>query len=242
MKAEDIVAQAILVAKKFNHLKATFVGDGDSIALAIVHLSGRGLLTEAPDYIRVLDFDQRIVNAINRFAELHGYSQIIAAELYNVVDPLPESLIGKAGAFYTNPPWGASNGGESVVAFLRRGVEAVGQHGLAAVVGPNESRVPWTQEVVSRTKSALVESGFVIEKVGPERHHYHLDDDPHLRSCTLFARGVAHSSKKIARRRLNRRSFRNFYGRNNHLRVKFVLECDPQERGSRGLSYRLELL
>jgi predicted methyltransferase len=123
-----------------------------------------------------------------------------------VADPLPPRLISQADAFYTNPPWGASNGGESVIAFVRRGIESLGASGLAAVVVANEPKLRWTQIVLDRTRIALLREGFVIEKLGDKRCHYHLDDDPNLRSCTLIARRVKKASKKVMSRKLNPRS------------------------------------
>jgi N4-bis(aminopropyl)spermidine synthase len=74
MKADDIVQQAIFLARRFNGLKVAFIGDGDSIPLAMLHLSRRGLFSEIPTRVRVLDFDERIVNAINRFADARIFS------------------------------------------------------------------------------------------------------------------------------------------------------------------------
>ncbi len=242
MKAEDIVEQAALLARTFDGLNAAFIGDGDSIALAMIHLSRHGVFAEAPKHIRVLDFDERIVNAINGFADAHGYSQLIEAELYNVADPLPQRLISQANAFYTNPPWGASNRGESVIAFMQRGIECVGGPAMAAVVVANEPKLPWTQKVLSRARTALHRAGFVTDQLGEERRHYHLDDDPNLRSCTLVAKRVVTPSKKVMSRRLRPRSFRNFYGRGKHLRARFILENDQQGVRRSEPRYGLEML
>jgi predicted methyltransferase len=154
MKNEDMVKQAAFLAHQFSGLKVVFVGDGDSMALAVLHLWKRGLLPEGPAHLHVLDFDERIVKAINRFAEARGYREYIAAELYNVAEPLPRTLVGRAEAFYTNPPWGASNGGESVIAFAQRGIEALNSRGLAAVVVANDPAIRWTQLVLQRAHRA----------------------------------------------------------------------------------------
>lgn len=99
------------------------VGDGDALGLTLVYLKAEGVFNRGPAHVHVLDFDQRIVNSIGTFAARHGIEDLISAELYNVADPLPAEHIAKFAAFYTNPPFGASNGGRSVEAFLRRGEE-----------------------------------------------------------------------------------------------------------------------
>jgi N4-bis(aminopropyl)spermidine synthase len=144
MKDEDMVAQAAFLAQKLSNRRTIFIGDGDSMALTMLHLWKRGLLRHGPRHLYVLDFDERIVNAINRFAKARGYQQHIAAELYNVAEPLPRRIIGRAQAFYTNPPWGASNDGNSVVAFVRCGIEALSSTGLAAIVVADDRELAWT--------------------------------------------------------------------------------------------------
>lgn len=240
MKNEDMVKQAAFLAQQFSGLKVVFVGDGDSMALAVLHLWKRGLLPEGPAHLHVLDFDERIVKAINRFAEARGYRKYIAAELYNVAEPLPRRLIGRAEAFYTNPPWGASNGGESVIAFVQRGMEALNSHGLAAVVVANDPAIRWTQQVLQRAQRALLGDGFVITELGGERRHYHIDDNPNLQSCTIVAKRLRSRPTGITSRKLDRESFRNFYGRNRHLNFKYVLERNGSS-GGRGAAQEYEL-
>jgi len=38
MKAGDMVAQAVFMAKRFDKMRVIFIGDGDSIALSALHL------------------------------------------------------------------------------------------------------------------------------------------------------------------------------------------------------------
>jgi N4-bis(aminopropyl)spermidine synthase len=103
---------------------------------------------------------------------------------------LPWHILPKADAFYTNPPWGASNGGESVIAFLDRGIEAVHDQGQGAVVIGDDPKIPWTQEVLQRTQRAFLSSGFVISELHPQWQMYHLDDAPNLHSCALVVRRI----------------------------------------------------
>jgi len=113
MKAGDLVTMAIYVARKYADQHVVFIGDGDGIALAVMHLTTKGIVRRGPASVLVLDFDERIVMSIKRFADTNEIEDRISARLYNVCDPLPEDIVGTKDAFYTNPPWGASNGGEA---------------------------------------------------------------------------------------------------------------------------------
>ena len=230
-----MVRQARFIARQFRDLNVVFVGDGDSIALGIIHLWQSGCLTRGPRHVRVLDFDERIVNFIGGFAARRGYEHLITAKLYNVADPLPCRLLAKADVFYTNPPWGSSNNGESVVAFLNRGIEAVHNRGAGAVVIAHDPLRDWAQRVLHRTQVELLENDFVVNEIGAQRHHYYLDDAPELQSCTLMARRILPRADAPTSWPLRASSFRNFYGRNQHLRVQYVFDDKNPERESTGL-------
>jgi predicted methyltransferase len=134
MKVGDLVIQADFIARKFAGSNVVFIGDGDAISLSVAHLRQQGVFSEGPTSITVLDFDERIVNSVNHFASDNDLSDYIHGVLYNVCDPLPEAYRRKFDAFYTNPPWGASNDGVSVKSFVIRGFEAVRPKGMGAIV------------------------------------------------------------------------------------------------------------
>jgi predicted methyltransferase len=223
------VRQVRFIAKRFCNLRVVFIGDGDSIALSVVHLWKCRSLRQRPKQLLVLDFDERIVNSINRFAARHGYSSIIHAELYNVADPLPPHLLAKADAFYTNPPWGSSNEGESVVAFLNRGIESVHDCGLGAVVIAHDPSTDWTLRVLHRTETELLQNDFVVNEMGEQRQHYYLDDIPKLQSCTLMASRIRPRRSAPISWPLKPSSFRRFYGRSQHLVRGFVSDKNVYE-------------
>lgn len=224
MKAGDMVAQAHFVADRFRDRKLVFIGDGDGIALSVMHLKRQKIIDFGPASIEVLDFDERIVKSIERFADHFRIEDQISSRLYNVADPLPSGIVGTKGAFYTNPPWGASNDGESVCIFLERGMEAVDKQGLGMVVIGDDPEVTWTQEVLLATQQRAREHGFIVSELVPRWHLYHLDDAPDLRSCSMVlsrtnVEATSATSKPIDRSRLD-----NFYGRNNPLRYRYVRE------------------
>ena len=131
MKTGDMVMQSEAIAAWANNKRLAFIGDGDAVSVALAYLKERGVLDFGPTKIMVFDFAERTVNAVKRFADKERLDYL-DAELYNVLDPFPATQ--KYDCFYTNPPWGASNDGESVNAFLQRGIEAVQYGGEGCVV------------------------------------------------------------------------------------------------------------
>lgn len=226
MKNRDMVRQARYISRKFRGLDVVFIGDGDAIALSIVHLWQRGILPGGPKRMLVLDFDERIVNSIRRFADRNGYEHLISSRLYNVAEPLPRHLLAKADAFYTNPPWGSSNDGRSVLAFLNRGIESVGSLGVGAVVIADDRSLSWTQQVLHRTQSQLLKRGFILGPISELRHRYQLAEAPDLTSRTLFARRIRPRRRLPASNPLKNSSFVDFYGSGKHLLLGYVRDKD----------------
>ncbi len=104
MKLPDMLLQAELTARWCDGKSVLFIGDGDAIALSMMHLAYQGHIKGKPSHVTVLDFDERIVNSINHFARTYSLADRIHAELYNVAEPLPRDHWAKYDAFYTNPP------------------------------------------------------------------------------------------------------------------------------------------
>ncbi|MGE4243301.1 bis-aminopropyl spermidine synthase family protein [Ramlibacter sp.] len=224
MKAGDMVLQTMIIAQRFAKRDLVFIGDGDSISLCLAYAMHRGVIEEGPNKILVLDFDERMVNAIERFADKERISDKISARLYNCIDPLPDDLLGEFSAFYTNPPWGASNLGESVNVFAERGMEACGPDAVGVVVIADDPNVDWSKRVLFEVQKFAQEQQFFVQEMQPMLHAYHLDDAPDLKSCNLFFR--SHPDRKITTRsyELHGKRLESFYGRNQPLRVKYVRE------------------
>lgn len=241
MKVGDMVIQTEFIARKFDGLDLVFVGDGDSISLSIIHLKKHGIFDYGPKSITVLDFDERIVNSINRFAADDNISDVISAKLYNVADPLPSDLISSKDAFYTNPPWGASNEGLSVLAFAQRGVESVKSGSYGAIVIGDDDEFTWTKEILFTTQKKLIEEGFYITEMIPGLHNYHLDDDPDLKSCAMIFKHLESHIIASNSQPLQRDVLDNFYGRNNPLKIKYVRDLSGLNFGKApDYTYKLE--
>lgn len=222
MKVADMVIQAEYVARVFDGKDIVFVGDGDGIALSAAHLKAQRVIDYGPKSITLLDFDERIVNSVQRFGEKLSDEVKISAYLYNVADPLPDMHFGAYDGFHINPPWGASNGGESVTAFFERGSQATKATSLAIVVIADDPDLPWTQQVLRDTQMRAIDLGYVVAEMQPQLHLYHLDDNPDLRSCSCLFRRVVPGCVEKTSEPLEQSRLANFYGRGSPLRVKYV--------------------
>lgn len=243
MKAGDMVLQTSLIAQRFAGRKLLFMGDGDSISLCLAYLVKREVLEEGPDSILVLDFDERMVRAVERFADREGISDKIQSRLYNCIDNLPSELLGRFDAFYTNPPWGAHNGGESVKVFVERCMEASTIDSVGAIVIADDSSVPWSQKVLFETQQFALNGGFYVQEMQTNLHEYHLDDAPDLRSCNLFLRSLPDRKLAIKSEGLHPNRLEDFYGRSQNLRVRYVRETNRVDYGKAYKdTYNLELL
>jgi hypothetical protein len=69
MKTADMVLQSEFVAKWADAKRLAFIGDGDAISVCVAYLHHRGILLYGPSRIVVFDFDERICNAVIRFAD-----------------------------------------------------------------------------------------------------------------------------------------------------------------------------
>lgn len=222
MKTGDMVMQSEFVAKWADGKRLAFIGDGDSISVCVAYLHARGIVDYGPSLITVFDFDERIVGAINRFADRERIEHL-SAVLYNCLDGLPQSK--EFEYFYTNPPWGASNNGESVNLFAQRGMEAIKGQGEGMVVIADDETLDWPREVLYRVQSFASDRGFYVSRMMPRLHSYHLDDAPNLRSCNLvFASRPGNARVEDSKPLIDQERLDNFYGRDAQPRVKYVRE------------------
>jgi N4-bis(aminopropyl)spermidine synthase len=224
MKVADMVIQADYVARVFNNKNIVFIGDGDGIALSTAHLKAQDVINYGPKSITVLDFDERIVNSIQRFGEKLYPKIQVSAYLYNVADALPLEHFGAYDGFHMNPPWGASNSGESVITFFERGSQATNEKSLGIVVIADDPDRPWTQEVLWESQHRALELGYVVSEMQPQLHTYHLDDAPDLRSCSCLFRRINSNCMQPVSEPLEPERLENFYGKNSPLRFRYVRE------------------
>lgn len=241
MKTGDMVLQSEFVARWADGERLAFIGDGDAIGICVAFLHSRGIVDYGPTEIRVFDFDERICGAVKRFAEKEGLTNLSAC-LYNCLDPFPGPT--DFGCFYTNPPWGASNEGESVKVFTQRGLEATGYAGQGMIVIADDPELTWPRQVMAKVQAFVLESGFAVEQLLPRLHLYHLDDDPDLRSCNLIIAALAGNLSRGGSAAITDADrLNNFYGRATSPRARYVREKARLDYGkAHDSEYELELL
>lgn len=242
MKAGDMVLQSEFVASWAQDKTIAFVGDGDSISVCVAYLKARNIVGYGPTTIKVFDFDERMVNAINRFADSERIEGL-SAQLYNCLDPLPAA--DDFDLFYTNPPWGASNSGASVNLFLQRGMELVCHAGGGVVViADSMPGLPWTSEVLANVQHFAAVNGFYVSRMMPGLHSYHLDDNPELRSCNLIlCARPGNRRESLSEAVTDPERLANFYGQGVTPAVHFVREKLRVDYGkAHDDEYELELL
>lgn len=241
MKVGDMVLQSEIVADWADGKRLAFIGDGDAISVCVAYLQVRNVLPFGPSMIRVFDFDERTVNAVMRFADREGIDNL-DARLYNVLDAMPEE--GAYDLFYTNPPWGASNNGESVNAFAQRGFEAIGFEGGGMVVIADDDELDWPKGVLRKVQRYANEKGFFVSKMQRKVHGYHLDDAPDLKSCNLYFTALPNNAEnaKPSEPLNDPVRLENFYGRSKEPRVQYIRERKRPDYGmAPDEEYKLEL-
>ncbi len=241
MKTGDMVMQSEFVASWARDKRLAFIGDGDSISVCVAYLHARGILGYGPSMTTVFDFDERIVSAINRFAD-HERLDNLQAILYNCIDALPQSK--QYECFYTNPPWGASNNGASVNLFAQRGIEATRYCGGGMIVIADDPDLNWPQEVLYQVQAFASSCGFYVSRMMPQLHSYHLDDAPELRSCNLIIKARPSNAEVLGSDPiLDDTRLDNFYGRDTTLRVHYVREVKRLDYGRANESeYNFDIL
>ncbi len=215
MRGEDLLAQVKRVAPDLAGKAVAFVGDHDGTSLLLGLLGARGLL-EPPARMLVLDFDLRLLEMARRLAAEYGFADRLETLAYNVFDPLPLDLIETFDAFYTNPPYGASNRGASVRLFVTRGCELVHRSsGTGYVLLPDDPRRTWSRDAMASTHAFLELHGWRITARIENAHGYHLDDDPTLRSASVQIERASDDLRVAmpwARRAVSAEEIPHFYG------------------------------
>lgn len=229
MKVGDMVMQSEIVASWADGKRIAFIGDGDAISVCVAYMKAREVLDFGPTRITVFDFDERTVQSVKRFADKERIEHL-DAQLYNCLDPFPDAS--KYDCFYTNPPWGASNKGESVNVFVDRGIDAIRGVGEGMIVIADDDELPWPKQVLANVQRHASEQGFFVSRMQRKLHAYHLDDAPDLKSCNLFVTSLPEQtirtepSLPTAPERLT-----NFYGMSQPPKVRYVREKKKPDYG-----------
>ena len=224
MKTGDMVLQAELVAHWADGKRLAFIGDGDAISVCVAYLKSRNIIDYGPSRITVFDFDERMVQSVKTFAE-RKQIRILSAELYNTRDAFPRP--NRFDRFYTNPPWGQSNDGESVHVFMERGIEACGYVGEGMIVIADDEELEWPKRVLYTTQRRASDLGYFVSRMQQRMHSYHLDDDALLRSCNLFIEALPGNQSHGKSKSISKERLVNFYGRDQNLKMRYIRSNRP---------------
>lgn len=241
MKTGDMVMQSELVSRWADGKRLAFIGDGDAISVCTAYLSAKAILDTGPAHITVFDFDERIVQAVRRFADKERIENLDAV-LYNCLDAFP--VLEPYDRFYTNPPWGASNEGESVKVFTQRGMEAMHFRGEGMVVIADDVELEWPKHVLHRVQQFALEQQFYVSRMMPRLHAYHLDDAPDLKSCNLMLASLPGTGRRPESQAIRgREQLEHFYGQAASPYVRYVRERHRVDYGRANTNeYEFELL
>lgn len=241
MKTGDMVMQSEFVSRWADGKRLAFIGDGDAISVCTAYMSAKGILDARPSHITVFDFDERIVKAVARFADKERLDNVDAV-LYNCLDAFPD--VEPYDRFYTNPPWGASNAGESVKVFVQRGMEAMQYSGEGLVVIADDPDLSWPKQVLHRVQQYAIEQQFYVSRMMPRLHSYHLDDAPDLKSCNLMIASLPGSRRPMQSEVIRgREQMNHFYGQSARPYVRYVRERQRVDYGRANTNeYEFELL
>ncbi|MBN8809133.1 MAG: bis-aminopropyl spermidine synthase family protein [Sphingomonas sp.] len=241
MKTGDMVLQSEMIADWADGKRLAFIGDGDAISVCVAYLRARDVLNFGPSHITVFDFDERTVEAVMNFADRERIANL-DARLYNVLDAMePGELFD---CFYTNPPWGASNNGESVNVFVERGMEATGHAGEGVVVIADDDDLDWPKQVLASVQGFAARQGFYVSRMQRKLHEYHLDDAPELKSCNLYLAALPGNPARAASVGITDPArLEHFYGLSQEPRVRYVRARKRLDYGvAHEDEYELELL
>lgn len=240
MKTGDMVLQSEMIADWADGKRLAFIGDGDAISVCVAYLQVREVLAFGPSHITVFDFDERTVEAVMNFADRERIPNL-DARLYNVLDAMDSGEL--YDCFYTNPPWGASNNGESVNVFVERGMEATGHAGEGVVVIADDDDLAWPKQVLASVQGFAAGHGFYVSRMQRKLHEYHLDDAPDLKSCNLYFAALPGNAPAGPSVATDQARLENFYGLAQRPTVRYVRARRRLDYGvAHEDEYELELL
>jgi len=216
--------QSLLVDDYLKYRDVVFVGDGDCMGLVIAHLTNRGVLKKGPAKIRILDFDERILE-FNKIVikDLSLPPDLISLERYNVRNPIPERLKGAHDVFYTNPPYGSSDEGNCGKIFISRCMELckpAPSWGIAIL--PFAHKEDWSRLAMYNIQSFLSDYGYVVSEMIREIHQYHLEDRPSLMSSNVVLDRVKNVEPPYCNKRIEDKDMIHFYGSSEEKMPEYI--------------------
>ncbi|ADG12687.1 protein of unknown function DUF43 [Methanocaldococcus infernus ME] len=131
-----------------------FIGDDDLTSLPVA-------LTQFPEEVYVVDIDERLLNLIKSFSEKEGVK--IRIVKHDLRKEMPEELKNNFDVFSTDPPYTI----DGLKLFLSRGVECLGEEGVAYLSYSHKPIDEWL-----KVQEEITKMNFVISELIPNFNYY----------------------------------------------------------------------
>lgn len=225
------LTQAKLISEYVHNKRVVFMGDDDCMSLTLAVLAHANIGDiRPPSHITVFDFDEGILKFIRTITQEYQLDgDHLETVLYNVQDPIPEEHCEKADVFYTNPPYGFSNAGQSGRIFLQRCMEMcepTRSRGVAIL--PYDIDNHKASAAMTKTQEFLVTHGYVISEMLRGMHQYDLDDRPRLWSGTVVLDRIEHKRHSYFGKRIPDEEFKKFFGNDDIEMPHYVMASDSR--------------
>ncbi|MCX6168707.1 MAG: bis-aminopropyl spermidine synthase family protein [Ignavibacteriales bacterium] len=224
MMSGGMILQTLLMHDYIGGKHIIFVGDGDGMSMMFGIFSHHGIIPK-PSYMTVLDMDKRTLSHIKRFANAEGFGHIIDVRSYNVFETVPKDLVEQADVFYTNPPYGSKNCGNSGIVFLSRCMELSKKsksYGIAIL--PYGSGHPWSITAMYNIQKFVVDHGYSVSEMICGLHKYHLPDNPILASGYVVMDRINYIPHPWTNSVVPSEYLKNFYGDHNNTLPHYIEE------------------
>ena len=127
--------------------KVCVLGDDDLMSIALA-------LTGLPEKVTILEIDERLINFIKEVSD--KYDLNIDARVHDLIEPLPEDVVGAYDTFFCDPPETV----EAIKAFVGRGVATLKSERCAGYFGV--TRRESSLDKWRKIQKVLLDMGLVI--------------------------------------------------------------------------------
>lgn len=150
MDNPSIVETCRKLSKIIEGKSVLIIGDDDLMGLCFSKFCN-------PLEVFIVDVDERLINHIKK--EKTRLDLNLSIKRYDIREELPGELRGKYDIFYTNPPYGSKNMGESCIAFIFRGIESLKVGGKGVFVIASKNQAEWARKAREKTIGFVKSNG-----------------------------------------------------------------------------------
>ncbi len=151
MDEKSVMKTCIELGEIVRNKKLLFIGDDDLLSIYLSKFYD-------PKSTVVIDIDMRIIKHIKMLREKLSLKNLMVVK-HDIRDPLPTHISNNFDIFYTNPPYGSKNNGDSCIAFIIRGLESLKLGGQGVFVIASSSEGQWASKVEIKVTEYVRNSG-----------------------------------------------------------------------------------